>query len=310
MEEPLLLENDKKPISYLSTIGILKSAIEIPLKSPTFLIFTILASLPLIFATLLQKLPLFHLNIDSLFFDNTPNYGSFPNNYNLVHDTTLVLDLVTTSLKVLLFDSLNFLIAIATVHSTSKIYTDHHRDHGTKSMSLRDLLKSFICTELRSKVALLNGISTFLFIRLLSSTTLDMATYWFGYGPLVHSRTMALHVVHGITVAMVMTMWSAYNAMWDVGFIFTILEEKRAFEEFSESSNLLRGNWMRGTMLMVLDHAWSIFLGFPILFPSWDFRKGFAYEEVVHVVLVCFGRVMKWVVCMIYYYDCKNRKRD
>ena len=132
MEEPLLLENNKKPKYYLSTIGILKSAIEIPLKSPTFLIFTILTSLPLIFATLLQRFPLFRLKSTSFFFDNTPN-GSFPNN-NLVHDTALVLDFATTVFNVLLFDSLNFLVAIMAVRSTSKIYADHHdQDHETKA---------------------------------------------------------------------------------------------------------------------------------------------------------------------------------
>ena len=184
------------------------------------------------------------------------------------------------------------------------LHAAQHYQIRPKSKSPKDLLQCSISTKARTFASSFrNGISTFLIVRALSTISLDLATHWCGYGPLVHSRTMALHVVHGISVVMAMIMWSEYTAMWNVGIVIAISEGKRGLEAFSESSNL-----MRGIMLMIIDLAWKLGLGLPNLFPKWGFHGWFAYE-VVDVVLVCFGRVMSWVVCVIYYYDCKNRTR-
>ncbi|PON59311.1 Transmembrane protein [Parasponia andersonii] len=284
---PSMVSEKKKP--YLGTFGIIKSAIEIPLSSSTFFFFTFLTSLPLFWAMLLPKLP----------FPVFPSLleAPFLSTHNLIHDAALLLDFTIQILSAWLFDFIRFIVAITTVRSVSMIHTS-----GIGSISLRNLVQDSIAGPKWT-----GPILTFLYMSLFSSASLNAATYWGGWGPLVPSRTLPFHVVHGITYAAVMVVWCHFRALCKVGVVFSILEGKSGLEAFSASADLIKGNKTRGTILMVLDMAWRLSSGLlPTLFP----RSGFGvWYEVLDAYLMCYGRVMNWVVLVIYYYDCKNRQR-
>lgn len=302
MEEPLLVPPEKK-MQYLGTFGIIKSAIEVPLRSHTIIIFTFLISLPFFFTTLLQKLP----SLINFSFSNSISshyYYYYYSDNNLIHDTALVLDFTTWLLKRWLIDFFRFAVAITTIYSASKVYTTK------RSMNLGDLMRCYPIT----KASVMGPLFTFLVMSVFSSISLDLVTQWGGWGPLVKTRTMFFQVMHGMSYAAGLTIWSGYCALWNVGVVMSVLEGNRVIglEAFSASSDLMRGNRVRGAFLMVFYHVWWLGLGLPTYFPIYSywgsFSDGIVYK-IVDTILLCLGLVMNWVVCVVYYHDCKNRRR-
>ncbi|PON98915.1 hypothetical protein TorRG33x02_051520 [Trema orientale] len=301
MESPLLVFPEKK-VPYLSTFDIIKSAIGIPLRSYSFVVLTCLTSLPFFTALLVPKL------VPHSFFEGPYSYFSSQSiiSNDLIHDTALALDFTTRTLKTWLLDLARFLVAITTVYSASKIHTS-----GLGSTGLRDLIEHVIKAVAKTKYWFA-PIFTFWLMTVFSDYFLDAATYWGVWGPLVWSRTLLFQIVHVITYAGLMVIWSEYSALWHVGVVISILEENvsSGFEVFLASAGLSRGKWTRGTILMVLDLAWRVGLRLPTLFPMWGFNYyGSVWYKVLETYLVCVGRVMSWTVWVVFYYDCKNSQR-
>ncbi|PON59309.1 Transmembrane protein [Parasponia andersonii] len=295
MESPVMVfEMKKKP--YLGTFGIIKSAIKIPLSSYTFLFITFLTSLPLSCARLIPKLP--DLSVLPSFLQ-TPflatqklslSAGSYDTKPPPVPDSIFLI------LNTLLIDILRFVVAITTVHSASKL-------HQAANTGTRSLIRPI------STTTLVRPISTFFLASFFSSVSVEAATYWGGHGPLVRSRTIFFHVVHGITFAAAMAVWSGFCAFWNMGVVLSVLEGKRGLGAFSASGDLMKGNMTRGTILMVIDTAWRISLVLPGFFLRWDFFGGVGYK-VAQEWLFSTATVLNWVVLVVYYYDCKNRQRE
>ncbi|PON98918.1 Transmembrane protein [Trema orientale] len=295
MENPVMVpEMKKKP--YLGTFGIIKSAIKIPLSSYTFLFITFLVSLPLFCARLIPKLP--DLSVLPSFlqmpFLTTQKLSLSAGSYDT--EPPPVLDSIFLTLNTLLIDILRFVVAITTVHSASKL-------HHAATTSTRSLIGPI------STTALVRPISTFFLASFFSSVSLEAAAYWGGQGPLVRSRTIFFHVVHGITFAAAMAVWSGFCAFWNMGVVLSVLEGKRGLGAFSASGDLMKGNRTRGTILMAIHTAWRVSLVLPGSFLGWDFFGGVGYK-VAQEWLFSAETVMNWVVLVVYYYDCKNRQRE
>lgn len=68
-----------------------------------------------------------------------------------------------------------------------------------------------------------------------------------------------------------------------------------------------RGSRKRGFLSMLVVFTWIIVLRLTSLYVGWQ-KGGLVIGMVIpQVCLDCLGNVMKWVVFMIYFYDCKKR---
>ncbi|BFG16459.1 hypothetical protein CerSpe_027330 [Prunus speciosa] len=65
-----------------------------------------------------------------------------------------------------------------------------------------------------------------------------------------------------------------------------------------------RGSEWRWLRLMLVFFAWGEGLRLPCLY--FGCYEG-EYGIVAQISLFCLGNVLKWVVCMVYFYDCRNR---
>lgn len=124
-------------LHFLSTFGILRSAVEIPCRFHSFLAYIFLTSLPLLSTMLAPRL------LAWPYFADKPQVNlqlSPPN--KLMYASRLALDVATSILRAILIDQVNFLTAVSTIYSASKTYTT-----TGKSTRLQDLLQKFMKTK-------------------------------------------------------------------------------------------------------------------------------------------------------------------
>lgn len=284
----------KEKVHLPSSFGIIRSAIEIPCRFHSFVLFTFPTSLPLLCAMLLPR-----LLARQDFIDRPDLTLRLPPPNKLMNAAKMALDVATPILRAILFDQVNFLTAVSTIYSASKFYTTSGR-----SMSLQDLLQNFITN------AKWNGPPiAFLDMSLLSLISLYAITYWGGSGPLVSSSNMFLQVIHGVVYFGALSKWLEYSALWHSAVVISVLEEKRGFEAFSSAVKLSKGRRIAGLVLMLVYSVWKLSLAFPTLFGNWSFPGGVVYA-VLDSSLLCVGRVMSWVIFVVYYHDCKNRHTE
>lgn len=203
--------------------------------------------------------------------------------------------MATSILRAILIDQVNFLTAVSTLCSASKIYTT-----TGKSTRLQDLLQNFMKTKWNAPLI------TFLYMSLLSSISLDAVTYWGGSSPLVSSNNMSLQFIHGAVYFLVLCKWLEYSALWSTAVVISVLEEKRGFEAFSCAAKLIKGRRMVGFVLMLGYAVWRLSLGLPTFFEKWSFHRGVVYA-VLNSSFLCVGQIMNWVVFVVYYHDCQDR---
>lgn len=127
--------------------------------------------------------------------------------------------------------------------------------------------------------------------------------------PLLVSRNKLLLVVLVMGVIMALGIWLLMSAWWNMGVVISILEEKSGLEALSTSLYLSKGNRFRGFALMLLNFIWVYALSWSTLHARGSFSGRLALA-FVNTGLACVGKAMKWVVCMVYYHDCKRRCRD
>ncbi|KAB2624696.1 hypothetical protein D8674_016356 [Pyrus ussuriensis x Pyrus communis] len=110
--------------------------------------------------------------------------------------------------------------------------------------------------------------------------------------------------IHWIVYGLAFAIWLDYSARWNLSVVVSILEEKvGVFEAISASSELTKGNRLRGFFLMLLFSVAKFNL--PTLVAR-EFTTIFAFY-FLYTIFMCLGNVITWVVLTVYYYDCKNR---
>ncbi|KAG5017242.1 hypothetical protein JHK82_022868 [Glycine max] len=117
-----------------------------------------------------------------------------------------------------------------------------------------------------------------------------------------------LRVVRGncsVAFAKVLRMYLEWSAMWNMSLVISVLEGIYGVDAFSSSTYFSRGCHRRGLFLMMIFFAWGHLLRLPCYHVG-GYEQGNAI--FVQVGLFCMVNPLKWVACMIYFHDCKERK--
>ncbi|KAL3751715.1 hypothetical protein ACJRO7_012532 [Eucalyptus globulus] len=284
--------------TFLHTSEMIKSAIRLTYRNPTFIAFSVLASLPLFLVMLTHQLAMLRIFTDA---SSRLRLVSPYASQRLHIASGLIQETLVNVLQASLLYSvpallLNLLTAVTTVHSASTIFMEG------RSPCLRDMLKDSI-TKTRWKWPLITS-TLVSFFSLISSVCI---VSWAGVGRLFASGNSLYLSICGIILIVTMAKWLEYRAVWDVAIVLSISEDKNVFEALSMASTITKGKRTRGCVLMLLDFAWCFGLAALGFYVRGRFLANSTSVAVAETWLVCAGKVMKWVVCVVYCHDCKRR---
>ncbi|RVX10527.1 hypothetical protein CK203_016962 [Vitis vinifera] len=245
---------------FLGTFGIIREAVRIGIRNPSFIPLATIVSLPLFCITLLHELLLQHILMEASL---SPQLRKLPPNSNSLAVTRLThmmsgRVLLLALLYLIPIQFLNLLTAVTTVYSASAIHA------GARPLGLQDMLHNSIA-KTRWKGPLVTYVYTFL----LSNISSMVIVFFILLGPLLVSRNVLLLLVSMMGVMIALGIWLVLSAWWNMGVVISILEDKGGLEALSTSQYLSKA-----------------------------------------IGLVCVGKVIKWVVFMVYYHDCKWRCRE
>ncbi|CAI0455388.1 unnamed protein product [Linum tenue] len=310
MESTELITKDK-----LEFLGIIKESLKIPAKNPTFILLSFLTSLPAFCFFLWQ-----HLVLHQLIYEAGVNFVavydpicgthwplcSFPPRYSL--DSTLgLIQRLAPTLALSAFSYLtighflNVLNTIVLVHSASTIYAE--KEAGS--------LKEMLFIKPFQEVGSLRGPYI--------TSIYNLAMVWLTLAGVVSFVVQMVsfpvngllsQMVFGLVASALVVKYLEWSAIWNVGLVVSILEEKHGYIGIGVAGYISRGCRGRGFLLMVVFLVWRVFLR--MVFGYYGYLNKESGSMVVLIAvgeggLVWFGEVVNWVVCTVYYYDCKRR---
>ena len=285
---------------FLGTFGIIREAVRVGVRNPSFIPLATIVSLPLFCITLLHEWLLQHILMEASF---SPQLSELPPNSNAVTRLTHMMSgtgrvLLLALLYLIPIQLLNLLTAVTTVYSASAIHA------GARPLGLQDMLRNSVA-KTRWKGPLVTYIYTFL----LSNLSLMVIVFFILLGPLLVSGNVLLLLVSMMGVIIAFGIWLVLSAWWNMGVVISILEDKGYLQALSTSQYLSKGNRVRGFVLMLFNFIWLYGLSLSTLIARGSF-SGRIVLAFVRIGLGCVRKVMKWVVCMVYYHDCKRRCRE
>lgn len=86
--------------------------------------------------------------------------------------------------------------------------------------------------------------------------------------------------------------------------VLSILKEPYGAEAFAVSSHFSRGSEKCGRLLVLVILAWGLGLRLACLQARCNVRGS---GILIQVMLLCMGNVVKWMVFMVYFHNCKKR---
>ncbi|XP_028783712.1 uncharacterized protein LOC114757006 [Neltuma alba] len=305
-ENKQVMQQDKKQKKKeLEVFDILKEAVGlIFLKNINFIIFTFLCSLPLFcfmvyFETFLQET----LAETSDILNIPPDYSryyhrSYPDEILGRFSKNYVLKLIQLGLIYLVpLHVLDLCSAIVTIDLASKLRS------GEKHMNLKDMFQKCIDTT-----NLGGTFITSIFVQFLTNChmlgLLFIVTIY-----LVVLRYVSFYglfaVICSLGFAKLLGMYLEWSATWNMSIVISVLEGIHGIDALVLSGYFNRGCQRRGLFLMLFFFAWGQFLRIPCLYIG-------CYKEgngiIVQAGLFCVVNLLKWVACMIYFHECKERK--
>ncbi|CAN8291748.1 unnamed protein product [Cochlearia groenlandica] len=142
-----------------------------------------------------------------------------------------------------------------------------------------------------------------------------LETRSFFYNPerLLLDAVMALF--HGAIFVVLLAKFSKWSAGWNMGLVVSVLEEGEesqgiyGTEALSLSAHYGRGHEKPGFFVMLVFLVFALAMRMPCLCFKCSENShayGLLYTSL-YVGLVCVGNVVKWVACVVWYYDCRTR---
>ncbi|KDP45379.1 hypothetical protein JCGZ_09628 [Jatropha curcas] len=101
-----------------------------------------------------------------------------------------------------------------------------------------------------------------------------------------------------------------WSAIWDMGIVISVLEEKQGDVAIIASSYLSRGSRLYGFFLMLVFFGWRVALRLSLLYAGFKTGGGEVMRTVLQSGFICFGVVLKWVIFVVYFYDCKKQSLE
>ncbi|QCD82262.1 uncharacterized protein LOC114177713 [Vigna unguiculata] len=286
----------------LEVSDILSKSVMVYLRNLNFIIFTFLTSLPLFcimvyFEIYLQEILVETFNIFNLSYGHLPLYDiDLISRFN--KDYFLKLIFVGFIYMVPLYVS-EFVSAAVTVDLASKL---HSRE---KKMTLKEMFETpFDLSRLRASFV------TSIYVLFLT-TTHQLGLLWIVLNYHVFLKGTSFYVLLAVICSMafakVLRMYLEGSAMWNMSLVISVLEGIYGVDALAVSAYFSRGNHRRGLFLMLIFFAWGHLVRLSC-YHIGGYEQGNAI--FVQVGLSCMVNQLKWVACMIYFHDCKERKLE
>ncbi|KAE8023413.1 hypothetical protein FH972_009107 [Carpinus fangiana] len=308
LEQNLLLEDN--PVTQNQKVGafdIIKQASTIFSKNFNFIIFIFLTSLPLFFFMVYYEIFLQTtlVNASNILKKRSDSYSY----YRLIVTESISPAIPQKSTKDVLpeFVQLGLLYLvprhllelctiIVTVDLASKIHAEE------RVITLKEMMdRPIYGAKVRGTFV------TSLCVLFLSTCTLSgsiwLATTYFAYWRRSTFSVFFLGFYGPIFVAL-LTKHLEWSAVWNMSIIISVLEGTYGIEALLHSAYFSGGSEWRGLLLMLVFFVWGQGLRLASLYFGW-YEGGMGI--VAQVGLLLLGNVLKWVVCMLYFYDCKKR---
>ncbi|KAK9108024.1 hypothetical protein Syun_024035 [Stephania yunnanensis] len=296
--------------------GILKEALRIPYKHPKFITLTLLTSLPLFFIMVLHEIILQTTMIETKAFFTPPPPTEYPFYSTVNWDVNEGLYLVSYYLMTPLDSTmrlfkdmsprilqlgilylvplhlLDLLTTITTLNTASSIYA------GTPPPTLKAMLSKSV-----ENTSFKGALITSIYVLSLNSFTL-FGFMWAVTNSVIPALGAFFEVFYGVGSVVLFVKWMDWSAVWNMGIVLSILEGKHGLEAFWAALYYSRGSRTRGMCLMLVFFVWRTVLRLLCVYVG-------GYEKWTGLVITsglsCIGNVLKWVVCMVFFYDCKSR---
>ncbi|TKY58629.1 hypothetical protein E2542_SST15697 [Spatholobus suberectus] len=299
--------NKSEQKQKLEVSDILRESVVIYFRNLNFIIFTFLTSLPLFsimvyFEIYLQEILVETSNIVNLPHDHYTHYG-----YSYRPDLTIRRFNKDYFLKLILLGFLymvplyflEFVSAVVTIDLASKLHSKE------KKMTLKEMFETpFDLSKLRGSFV------TSVYVLFLT-TTHQLGLLWIVLNYHVFLKNFSCYVLFAVIGSMafakVLRMYLEWSAMWNMSLVISVLEGIYGIDALAVSAYFGRGCHRRGLFLMLIFFAWGHLLRLSC------YHIG-GYEQgngiFVQVGLFCMVNPLKWVVCMIYFHDCKEGKLE
>lgn len=332
MDNEAIMRKDKVELS-----GILRESLSIAAKNPKFLLFTVLTSFPLFLSLLLFEFffhetlfnsvetLLSHDDQDTTFCNGNGCYTtiSYWRSEPLSSMRRVIANhshqfVLLGFIYLILVHPLDLLNTILILCHSSALYA------GEVLQSFRAFLRrpikdvSFEGPLITSLCVL--GLSTLVTIGLISlGSQLFTVHPWQPFGafesyffypslPEVVAFFVFMLLFGGLFLALLIK-YIEWSLVWNVGIVISVLEEKHGDIAIGVAAYLSRGSRRRGFLLMLVFLLWRLGLRLLCVYLFWGNKWGGARAAatVAQVLSVCLGNLFKWVVLMVYYWDCKRR---
>ena len=298
MERQSLIVVDQK----LEATDMVKEAVKVFAKNLNFIIFTFLTSLPFLFflvyyETFFQDF----LVKTSEILKPTPKYFESDPTIDVIIrklDKNFLYQIIQLgSLYLVPLHLLELSTVLVIVDLASKIYKE-----DTSSLTLKDMIqKPIYGTRLKGSLI------TFIFMIFLSTCTL-LGLIWLVSIYCVVLRNLSFDVFSGIVCGtlfvLLLRKYLEWSALWNMSLVISILEGLYGVEALALSAFFSKGNERRGFVLMLVFFVWGLSLRLPCLYFGCSEKELWIVPQIS---LFCFGNVLKWVACVVYFHDCKKR---
>ena len=299
LNEKLIEKNHDIRNQKLGVFDILKEALIITFKNFNFIIFILLTSLPLFgfmvyYESFLQETLVETYDI----LKQSPGYSGWPVPNFIYNKMTKHVFYELLQLGFLYLVPLHLLelcTVIVTVDLSSKIHAQE-RPMTLKEMILKPIYGARLGGTFITSICVLH----------LSTCTL-LGLIWLVTYYVILGNSMIevfLAVFYGVAFVALLTKYLEWSAMWNMSIVISVLEGIYGYEAFALSAYFSKGSERRGLILMIVFFVWGLGLRLPCLyFGCYEGWLGIS----VQISLFCLRNVLKWLVCMVYFYDCKKR---
>ncbi|CAJ1938143.1 unnamed protein product [Sphenostylis stenocarpa] len=318
MKLVLNMESESEQVKQkLGVFDILNEAVTFYVKNINFIIFTCLTSLPFFFVmvyfeVLFQKVMVETPEIISLlpFFEHNYAYVYYVSDTSIdgiVHmepRKSLRNDYLPVFIKLGLIylvplHVLELFSAVITMDSASKLKSEENYT------SLKDMFKSSI------DMSIMKGTFITSLYMLFWSTCFLIAFPWIVSNCYMLFRDFGYYILFSVICFLAFTkllmVYLEWSAIWNMSFVISVLEGIYGIGALRVSYFFSRGNQKRGLLLMFVFFALGLCLRLSCVSLE-CYKRG--YGIFVQIGLLTVVNTLKWVSCMIYFYDCKERKME
>ncbi|KAK9276496.1 hypothetical protein L1049_006030 [Liquidambar formosana] len=175
-------------------------------------------------------------------------------------------------------------------------------DRGNNLITLREMIHKPI-----NKTLLKGSFITFMYVLFLSTCTL-LGLIWLVTKDTIFSRSASISgiflVVYGAAFVILLTQHLKWSAVWNMSIVISILEKIYGVGALGASQYFVRGNKQHENLSLLVSFAWGMFLNVPCIYGE-CVEIGSGIVPLISMYLLV--NVMKWVVCVVYFCDCKKR---